>query len=104
MPATRVKTQNLSCRVSPEHKQLIERAAKQSGFSVSDFVVHTLVAAASDVLRDASEIRLSKEEWERFTTALSEPGREPSEAARRAAARFRQGRDEDDRRVWRTNR
>jgi|GEM_PF-6176461 len=47
MASTRVKTENLSCRISPEHKKMIERAARRSGFSLSDFVVHTLVATAS---------------------------------------------------------
>lgn len=104
MPAARTKSQNLSCRVSPEHKRLIERAARRAGFSVSDFVIHTVVAAASDVLRDESTIRLTKEEWDRFTTALEQPGREPNEATRRAVALYREGRDEGDRRAWRAKR
>jgi uncharacterized protein (DUF1778 family) len=102
MPTTRVKSQNLSCRVSPEHKRIIERAARRSGFSVSDFVIHTLVAAASDVLHDESVIRLTREEWDRFTRALERPAREPGEATKRAVARYRKGRDEGDRRVWQT--
>ena len=104
MPTARVKSKNLSCRVSPEHKQMIERAARRSGFSVSDFVIHTLVAAASDVLHDESTIRLTKEEWNRFTRALERPAREPGEATKRAVALYRKGREEGDRRVGRAER
>jgi uncharacterized protein (DUF1778 family) len=104
VPATRVKSRNLSCRVSPEHKQLIEQAARRAGFSLSDFVIHALVAAASDVLRDESTIRLTKEEWDRFAAALERPAREPGEATKRAVARYREGRDEGGRRVWRARR
>jgi|WetSurMetagenome_2_1015567.scaffolds.fasta_scaffold597397_1 uncharacterized protein (DUF1778 family) len=101
MATARVKSENVSCRVSPEHKKLIERAARRSGFSVSDFVTHTLVAAASDVLQEESVIRLSKEEWDNFTSALERPAREPSAATKRAVALYREGHDKGDRREWR---
>jgi uncharacterized protein (DUF1778 family) len=100
MPTTRVKSKNLSCRISPKHKQLIEQAARRSGFSTSEFVTHALVAAASDVLQDEATIRLSKDEWDRFTASLDRPAREPGKATKRAAALFRSGRDEGDRHVW----
>ena len=101
MPMTRVKSRNLSCRVSPEHKDLIEQAARRAGFSVSDFVVHALLAAASEVLQEEPVIRLSKEEWDRFTTSLARPARRPSEATKRAVALFREGEEEGGRRTWR---
>ena len=101
MPTTRVKSRNLSCRVSPEHKEMIEQAARRAGFSVSDFVVHTLVAVATDMLHDESVIRLTKEEWERYTAALERPAREPNAATKRAVKLYRQGRVEGGRRVWR---
>ena len=80
---------------------MIERAARRSGFSLSDFVVHTLVATASDMLHDDSTIRLTKEEWDRFTRALDRPAREPNEATKRAVALYRKGRKEAGGRVWR---
>ncbi|MFB3880176.1 MAG: DUF1778 domain-containing protein [Armatimonadota bacterium] len=101
MPATRVKSANLSCRVSPEHKRMIERAARRSGYSVSDFVVQSLVAAATDVLHDDSTIHLTKEQWDRFTRALERPVREPNAATKRAVALYRKGRGERGGRVWR---
>jgi len=80
---------------------MIERAARRSGFSLSDFVVHTLVATASGLLQDDSTIRLTKAEWDRFTRALDRPAREPNEATKRAVALYRKGRKEAGGRVWR---
>ncbi len=100
MASVPVKSENLSCRVSPQHKRLIEQAARRAGFSVSDFVVHSLVAAATEVLRDDSGLRLSREEWAQVTSALERPAQEPGEATRRAVEVFRRGRDEGDQRVW----
>ncbi len=104
MPTARVKSDNLSCRVSPAHKKLIEQAARRSGFSLSDFVIHALVAAASDVLRDEATIRLSKDEWDRFTSSLERPAREPGEATKQALALFRSGREEGEKQAWRADR
>ena len=100
MSTERIKAQNLSCRVSSEHKQLIEQAARISGFSLSDFILHAVVSAASEVVRDEPVIRLTKDEWDRFTTSLDQPGLEPGEATRKAVETFNQGRDEGDRQVW----
>lgn len=100
MPTTRVKTENLSCRISPEHKRLIEDAAKASGFSTTDFVVHALINAASETLRDDSVIQLTKDEWDRFTASLDRPARKPSEATRKAVELFKLGREKGDRREW----
>ena len=101
MATLQVKSENLSCRISPKHKQIIEKAARLAGFSVSDFVIHTLVSTAAEMLREESAIRLSKEEWDRFTRALERPAREPNKATKRAVALYRKGRKEGDRRVWR---
>jgi len=86
--------------VSPEHKRLIEQAARTSGFTLSDFIVHALVSAASDVVREEPVIRLTKSEWDAFTTSLDRSAREPSEATKNAVELFKQGRDEGDRHVW----
>lgn len=100
MSIARMKSESLSCRVSPEHKHLIEQAAKISGFTMSDFIVHALVSAASEMVRDEPVIRLSKSEWDRFTTSLDQPAREPSKATKNAVEMFKQGRDEGDRQIW----
>ena len=100
MPVTQVKTQNLSCRVSPEHKALIEKAARESGYTLSDFIVHTMIATASEIIREPSTIQLTAEEWKKFTTSLDQPGREPSQATQEAVDLFKTGKDEGDRYSW----
>lgn len=100
MSAASTKPARLSCRVSPEHKNLIEQAARMSGFTMSDFIVHALVSAASEMVREEPVIRLSKSEWDQFTASLDRPAREPSEATKKAVELFKQGRDEGDRQVW----
>ncbi|MCX6344024.1 MAG: DUF1778 domain-containing protein [Armatimonadetes bacterium] len=100
MSITRIKSDNLSCRISSEHKQLIEQAAKLSGFSMSDFITHALVSAASEMLREEPVIQLTKSEWDRFTTSLDRPARKPSAATKKVVELFNQGSDEGDRQVW----
>lgn len=100
MSVARMKSESLSCRVSPEHKQLIEQAARMSGFTMSDFIIHALVSAASEMVREESVIRLSKSEWDRFTASFDRPVREPSGATAKAVEMFKQGRDEGSRQVW----
>ena len=96
MSVTHIKSENISCRISTEHKQMIERAARLSGFSMSDFIIHALVNAASETLSDESIIRLSADEWDRFTSSLKQPGRTPSEATKKAVEIFRNSQDEYD--------
>ena len=100
MSTTRVKSDSLSCRISPKHKQLIEQAAKLSGFSMSDFITHALVSTATEMVREESVIRLTKSEWDNFTTSLDRPAREPGAATQQAIELFKQGSDEGDRQVW----
>ncbi|MDD3926697.1 MAG: DUF1778 domain-containing protein [bacterium] len=100
MSTSRIKSESLSCRISPEHKRLIEKAAQVFGFSTSDFVIHTLVNVASETLRDESVIRLDKDEWNRFTSSIDRPPREPGEATQKAMELFKLGRNEDDRQIW----
>ncbi len=98
MPTTRRKPRNLSCQLSPEDRRLVEDAAQRLGLTVPDFIARAVVAAASDLLRGEPTVYLTREEWERFTTALDRPPREPGEATKRAVALCNEGRDATDRR------
>jgi uncharacterized protein (DUF1778 family) len=94
------KPETLCCRVTLEHRQIIEQAARLSGVGLSDFIANTLVSAASEVVRDKAPIRLTKSEWDRFTASLERPVREPGEATQKAVELFKQGRHECDKQVW----
>lgn len=100
MSASQSKTESLSCRVSPEHKLLIEQAARVSGFTMSDYMVHTLVAAASSLIREESLIRLGRQEWDRLTASLERSAREPGPDSLKAAELYKKGKDEGERQVW----
>lgn len=100
MSTKRIKSDSLSCRVSSEHKQLIERAARLSGFSLSDFITRVLVSTAAEIVREATVIQLTKSEWDSFTTSLDRPAKVPGKAARDAIELFKQGHDDGDEQVW----
>lgn len=82
-------TARLSFRLDPELKALIERAAAYTGQTVSSFAVSTLVSHARQVVRDHHVTVLSQREWEAFLHLLDNPS-EPTEAALRAARRYRE--------------
>lgn len=91
MSTTLIKNARLDVRIKSEHKEMIEKAAHLSGLNVSDFIVSTSVAAASEVLQRQNRIALSERDWERFLE-LIEGEDEPTDAAKKAAARYNQGR------------
>ena len=78
----------LETRITPEQKELIERAAAYQGRTVSDFVVDTLQHAASAVVQEHEILRLSGAGSRSFVETLLSPP-EPSEALKRAAERHR---------------
>ncbi len=79
------KSARLETRVSPEQKDLIERAAAYSGRSVSDFVVAHVEVAAKKVVEEYERIHLDKEQSRTLVDALLSPKR-PNKQLRNAAA------------------
>jgi uncharacterized protein (DUF1778 family) len=96
MSATRTKTERLDCRIAPEQKRLLERAASKFGLRLTDFVVSTLVMAAQEVVREDEPIRLSRADWDRFLAALDED-RPVSPRLATAMTHFHEGTFEDGR-------
>lgn len=85
-----VKTDRLSCRIAPEHKQLLERAAERHGLSVTDYLVSTALQVAQDELLAEEHIRLSESDWEKVLAILENPPAATPELAQ-AMAQFSQG-------------
>ncbi|MEX2359026.1 MAG: DUF1778 domain-containing protein, partial [Pirellulaceae bacterium] len=54
------KSARLQARVSPEQKELIERAAAYTGRTVSDFVVSTLEQAAKKIVDQYKRVPLNQ--------------------------------------------
>jgi uncharacterized protein (DUF1778 family) len=73
--------------ISPQHREMIEQAAAQSGHSLDDFAVTTLVEKAREVLQSGSMRVLSERDARRFLELL-DADVEPNEAQRAAANRY----------------
>jgi len=79
----------LSYRLPATIKQLIERAAAQTGQSVSDFAVTTLAQAARQVLHEQNVTRLSARDSKRFLAMLDNEATKPNKALVSAAKRYK---------------
>src|SRR5216684_1500439 len=82
----RRRDQRLEARVTPIQKELIERAARMQGRTVTDFVVTTLQDAAQKAIEARSTWQLSVEQQKAFVEALMHP---PAPNRRLRAARRR---------------
>ena len=69
------KSARLETRVSPEQKELIERAAAYTGRSVSDFVVAHVEVAAKKVVDEYERLHLNQEQSKVLVEALLAPKR-----------------------------
>lgn len=91
MAALPNQSARLDFRLSPEHKELIERAARIDGQTVSSFVVATLLRAAREALERSSVTTLSERDAKTFLRMLDADA-EPNKALKAAAARYKQRR------------
>ncbi len=72
------KTARLDLRLDPEHKALIERAARVSGASVSEFVVARALEASRRILaehRRVERVAVAEAAFERLAAELARPAR-----------------------------
>lgn len=67
------KGERLEARVSPETKALCQRAAIIQGRTLTDFVVHSAVEAATRIVRADELIELSRRDRIAFIEALLSP-------------------------------
>lgn len=87
-PKSTTKSARLETRVSPEQKELIERAAAYAGRSVSDFVVAHVEFAAKQVVEESERLHLNQRQSRILVEALLSPKR-PNRKLRTAAASHR---------------
>lgn len=83
-----VKTERLSCRITPTGKKLLEHVAERHGMSVSDYFVTLAIEAASREMQDELVIRIPAVEWESLLAQLDadlDPNAKLTEAARHFA-------------------
>lgn len=86
--ARRAKVARLEARVSPEQKQLIERAADMQGRSLTEFVISSAQEAAREAIREHELMSLTARDTKAFVNALLKPPA-PSSRLKRAAARYK---------------
>lgn len=83
------KTARLDLRLEPQERATIEKAAKLSGRSLSEFVLHAAYQAALANIESEVVLRLSRRDSESLLAALGAPP-EPNAALLRAAGRRQQ--------------
>lgn len=86
--ASALKRERLEARITPEQKELFQRAASLTGRSLSDFIVASLQEAAAEAIRSYQVLELTERETQAFANALLNPP-EPNEALRAGARRYR---------------
>jgi uncharacterized protein (DUF1778 family) len=87
--ATGARAAQLSFRLSPELKNVIEEAAAIQGQSVSEFAISTLVQQARTVIEHRNVTVLGDQDRERFIALLDNANAKPNPALVKAAKRYR---------------
>ncbi|HZR99903.1 MAG TPA: DUF1778 domain-containing protein [Chloroflexota bacterium] len=83
MPTETNRSARIEARIAPEALAVVKRAAALQGRSVSDFVVAAAQEAAHRAIEEASIIRLTVEDQQRFVGLLLDPP-PPAPALQRA--------------------
>jgi uncharacterized protein (DUF1778 family) len=75
MPAAppRVRRDTLNLRIKPEERGLIDRAARLTGKTKTDFVLDAARRAAEDALLDRTLFLAGPDAFEAFTARLDQP-------------------------------
>ena len=81
-PAKRAPRETLNLRIAAAERGLIDRAAKSSGKTRTDFILSAARRAAEEELLDRSLFVVSPETYTKFLAMLDAPPR-PNEALRR---------------------
>jgi uncharacterized protein (DUF1778 family) len=85
---TSLKSARIETRVSPEQKELIERAAAYSGRTVSDFVVAHVEMAAKKVIDEQERLHLDQAQSRALVDALL-AGKNPNKKLKLAMEAYR---------------
>jgi uncharacterized protein (DUF1778 family) len=88
MPVMKTKTDRMQIRIDDFSKSKIERAARYSHKTVSEFVIANATAAADRVLAEHDQVTLSEKDWDTFYRALLHPPK-PNKSLKTALKRYR---------------
>lgn len=73
--ASSTRSEKLDLRLTATDKQVLQTAASAARRSVSEFVLESALARASETLPDRQVFGLDAARWESFLTALDAPPR-----------------------------
>jgi uncharacterized protein (DUF1778 family) len=73
MTASHPRSQKLDLRVAPEAKRMLQEAAREKHTSLTQFVLDSAIAAATEVLAERTRIALNSKDWTAFMEALDAP-------------------------------
>lgn len=79
----------LNFRLNGELKKTIEDAAAQTGQTVSDFAISTLIQASRRILREQQVTRLSARDSELFARMIDDDTRKPNAALVKAVKDYK---------------
>ncbi len=79
----------LNFRINSELKKTIEDAAAQTGQTVSDFAVSTLIQVSRKILLDEQATRLTDRDRQLFAEMLDDESTKPNAALVKAAKRYK---------------
>ena len=68
--------ERINLRIDPKVKAILAKAAKESGSTLTEFMVASAKAAADDVLANRTLLVLSPKDWRKFNELLDAPARE----------------------------
>jgi uncharacterized protein (DUF1778 family) len=84
----KLKHNRVDLRISPDEKELLEKAASIKGLSLSSYVVSNCLEAARRDIETYHECVLSDEDRDLFLYLIENPP-EPNQALKSAMARFK---------------
>ncbi len=73
MPHIETRNEKLDLRLTPSAKRALQSAAQASRRSVSEFVLESALARASETLPDRHRFGLDADQWAAFQAALDAP-------------------------------
>ena len=88
MEAIRYKEDRISIRLNAQQKSVIDAAAEALGTTISSFVLSNALEAASRVVEQQHQIKLSERAWNQFLSLVAADF-EPTETALKAAKRYK---------------
>jgi uncharacterized protein (DUF1778 family) len=72
---TPTRTEQVSLRVPPDTKRMLQRGASIAGQTLTDFMISTSAQRARELVEQERVITMSQEAFDAFVAALEQPAR-----------------------------